>query len=237
MFDVILNYGVMARAIQKGLLKLETLDLRDFAQNKHATIDDRTYGGGPGMVFTPEPLSRAIQAAKSKVANAKVVYVSPAGAKFDHHRARAYAKSEQPLIFISGRYEGIDQRIIDKEVDEVISIGDYVLSGGELPVMVMLDAIARWIPGVLGHEDSAANDSFSSENLGLLDCPHYTRPAQFDGMQVPEVLLKGDHQAIEKWRRKQALGQTWRYRPDLLTGLALDDENLKLLAEFQEEST
>lgn len=236
MFDACLRYGVMARAIQNGHLKLDAIDLRDFAQNKHATIDDRTYGGGPGMVFKPEPLSRAIQAAKAKAMGAKVIYATPAGKQFNHRMARDFAKCAQSLIFISGRYEGIDQRIIEKEVDEVVSIGDYVLSGGELPIMVMLDAIARWIPGVLGHEESALHDSFSEENLGLLDCPHYTRPAHFEESAVPEVLLQGDHQAIARWRKKQALGQTWLHRKDLLANLTLDEESLKLLAEFQEES-
>jgi tRNA (guanine37-N1)-methyltransferase len=235
MFSVISDYGITSRAIKNGLLTLKTWDLRDFTEDKHATVDDRPYGGGPGMVMMVSPLRAAIAAAKKEQPNSRVIYVSPTGKRFDHAKARLLAKEAKPLIFISGRYEGIDQRVIERDVDETLSIGDYVLSGGELAAMVVIDALARWLPGALGHNQSAMNDSFSEENLGLLDCPHYTRPANMPGETVPSVLLEGDHQAIAIWRKKQALGQTWLHRPDLLQKLMLDETCEKLLAEFQQE--
>lgn len=236
MFDAIKNDGVVARAMKKGLLALPLWHLRDFAQDKHATVDDRPYGGGPGMVIMASPLRAAIEAAKKAAPGpARVIYVSPAGKRFDHREARRLASLRQPLIFISGRYEGIDHRVIEQDVDEQLSIGDYVLSGGELAVMVIVDALTRWLPEALGHGESAQQDAFSEENMGLLDCPHYTRPACLSEEVVPDVLLKGDHQAIALWRKKQALGQTWLYRPDILEKITLDKQCQKLLAEFKQD--
>lgn len=217
MFEAIKQDGITGRALKKGLFELALVDPRDFAENKHGTVDDRPYGGGPGMVMMAGPLRAAIAKAKALAPSvAKVIYLSPSGKRFNHRVARQFAAKRDPLIFIAGRYEGIDQRVIDNDVDEMLSLGDYVLSGGELPAMVVIDAIIRWLPEALGHEASAINDAFCEENEGLLDCPHYTRPACLDGDGVPEVLLQGDHQAIAKWRREQALKQTQLYRPDLL---------------------
>lgn len=236
MFKVITECGITRKAVQQQLLTLKTWDPRDFTQDSYATVDDRPYGGGPGMVMMVEPLRKAIESAKQASPKpAHVIYVTPAGKRFDVERARELAQSKQPLIFISGRYEGIDHRVIERDVDEQISIGDYVISGGELAVMVVIDAITRWIPGALGHEASAQADTFSRENDGLLDCPHYTRPACLDGQAVPQVLLSGDHQAIKTWRKKQSLGQTWLYRPDILEKLTLDETSKALLAAFQLE--
>ena len=236
MLSAIKNYGITGRAVEKKLLTLDTFDVRDFAFDKHSTVDDRPYGGGPGMVMMVEPLRRAIQAAKSAApSNAKVIYVTPAGKRFDHQAARRLADEQRPLIFVAGRYEGIDHRVIERDIDEQFSIGDYVLSGGELAAMVMIDAVVRWIPGALGHEASAPNDAFSEENAGLLDCPHYTRPADLGGEVVPPVLLSGDHQAIALWRKKQSLGHTWLNRPDLLQQVDLDKKSQRLLAEFKQE--
>ncbi|HRE33418.1 MAG TPA: tRNA (guanosine(37)-N1)-methyltransferase TrmD, partial [Candidatus Berkiella sp.] len=202
MFAAIKDYGITGRAVDKGILTLKTFDLRDFANDKHATVDDRPYGGGPGMVMMAEPLRLSLQAAKAAApSQAKVIYVTPAGKRFDHKAARRLADEKQPLILVAGRYEGIDQRVIERDIDEQFSIGDYVLSGGELAVMTIIDAFTRWLPGALGHEASAPNDAFSEENAGLLDCPHYTRPADLNGEVVPPVLLSGDHQAIALWRK------------------------------------
>lgn len=236
MFNVISECGITSRAIKQNLLRLATWDPRDFTTDNYATVDDRPYGGGPGMVMMAEPIRKALAQAKNAAPSpARVIYVTPAGKRFDVNKARELANSEQPLIFIAGRYEGIDHRVIEHDVDEQISIGDYVLSGGELAVMVVIDAITRWLPGALGHEGSAPNDAFSAENDGLLDCPHFTRPASLQEQTVPSVLLSGDHQAIKKWRKKQSLGQTWLYRPDILEKLMLDETSQALLAEFQLE--
>lgn len=236
MFEAIKHDGITGRALKGGLFELSLINPRDFAQDKHATVDDRPYGGGPGMVMMAAPLRQAIAKAKAAAPSAaKVIYLSPAGKRFDNKMARQLAEQRQPLIFISGRYEGIDQRVIERDVDEIVSLGDYVLSGGELAAMVVMDALIRWLPGALGHNESAINDAFCEENLGTLDCPHYTRPACLDGENVPEVLLKGDHQAIARWRKKQALGQTWLYRPDLLDKMKWDETSQRLLAEFQQE--
>lgn len=217
MFEAIRQDGITGRALKKGLVELALVDPRDFAEDKHGTVDDRPYGGGPGMVMMAAPLRAAIAQAKALApSKAKVIYLSPSGKRFNNQMARQFAQKNEPLIFIAGRYEGIDQRVIDNDVDEMLSLGDYVLSGGELAAMVVIDAIIRWLPGALGHEASAIQDAFCEENEGLLDCPHYTRPACLDGEKVPEVLLRGDHQAIAAWRREQAIVQTQRYRPDLL---------------------
>lgn len=234
--DAFNRCGMVKKAIEKQALHLESIFLRDFSDNPQGYIDDRPFGGGPGMVIRPEPLSAAIQYARNKAPKpAKVIYLTPAGRPLDHHKVVNLAQSEQPLIFIAGRYEGIDQRVIESEVDEMISIGDYVLTGGELAAMVVIDAMVRWIPGILGHQDSAANDAFTEENGGLLDCPHYTRPNDFAGKKVPQVLLSGDHKEIEKWRKKQALGQTWLHRPDILKKKALNAYEKELLADYLKE--
>ncbi|HEX5513661.1 MAG TPA: tRNA (guanosine(37)-N1)-methyltransferase TrmD [Gammaproteobacteria bacterium] len=225
------EHGIPARARQRGLLELVSWNPRDFATDRHRTVDDRPYGGGPGMVMKVEPLRAAIQAAKAAGPAAPVLYMSPQGRTLDQAAMRRFA--EQPrLIVVCGRYEGIDERLIETEIDEEWSLGDYVLSGGELAAMVIVDAVARLLPGALGHEDSAAQDSFSD---GLLDCPHFTRPEEINGRRVPEVLLSGDHAAIERWRRKQALGRTWLKRPDLLARLELDEASRRLLNEFIDE--
>lgn len=226
------NVGVLGRAIKNGLLQLECWNPRDYTHDKHRTVDDRPYGGGPGMLMKVEPLRDAIQAArKSAGKDARVIYLSPQGQPLTQQAVQQMAK-QPALILVAGRYEGIDERIIEMEVDEEWSIGDYVLSGGELPAMVMIDAVARMIPGVLGDENSAAQDSFMD---GLLDCPHYTRPEEIEGQGVPEVLLGGNHKAIEQWRKKQGLGRTWLRRPELLNETALSEEQRQLLQEFQTE--
>lgn len=232
MFTALTEVGVSGRAVQKGILQVETWNPRDYAKDNYRTVDDRPYGGGPGMVMMVEPLRDAIQAAKKAASGkAKVIYLSPQGRRLNQ-QALATLATEDRLILLAGRYEGIDERLIEAEVDEEWSIGDYVLSGGELPAMVMIDGMARLIPGVLGHEDSAVQDSFVS---GLLDCPHYTRPEEFEGHSVPAVLTSGDHKAIERWRLKQALGRTYQRRPDLLEELELDQEQQALLQQYLNE--
>lgn len=232
MFQTFTQQGVTGRAVKKGLLQVECINPRDFAYDKHSTVDDRPYGGGPGMLMMVQPLTDAIHAAKKAAGdNVKVIYLSPQGKKLDQHGVKQLSQTEK-LIFVAGRYEGIDERVIESEIDEEWSVGDYVLSGGELPAMIMMDAIARFVPGVLGHEQSAEQDSFTD---GLLDCPHYTRPENLDGRLVPEVLLSGNHEKIRQWRLKQSLGRTWQRRPELLNDLALTEEQEKLLKEFQQD--
>jgi tRNA (guanine37-N1)-methyltransferase len=234
MLNAVTGFGVTGRAVRDQRLSLTMVNPRDYTEDRHRSVDDRPYGGGPGMVMRPEPLAAAIAEASSQVgADAPVIYLSPQGKRFDHDRARALAL--QPgLVLLAGRYEGVDERLIDSAVDEELSIGDYVLSGGELPAMVVIDAVTRLLPGVLGHEASAEEDSFAT---GLLDCPHYTRPEQYRGQQVPEVLLSGDHAAIRRWRLQQALGRTWERRPELLEQRdkerELTPEEQSLLAEYQ----
>ena len=209
---------------------VDTFNPRDFTHDRHRTVDDRPYGGGPGMLMMVKPLTDAIQAAK-KVGgeNSKVIYLSPQGKPLDQAGAQRLANIDRTIL-ICGRYEGIDERVIERHVDEEISIGDYVLSGGELPAMVLMDAVARLVPGVLGHKASAVEDSFTD---GLLDCPHYTRPEILDGQKVPEVLLSGDHEKIRQWRLMQSLGRTLQRRPDLLNHLALTEEQQRLLDHYQ----
>lgn len=233
MFSAITQEGVVARAVTKGLVDFEFWNPRDFATDKHKTVDDRPYGGGPGMLMKVEPLQHAIQAAKAVAgANTKTIYLSPQGRKLNQQGVEELAASNKKLILVAGRYEGIDERLIASEIDEEWSIGDYVLSGGELAAMTLIDAVARLVPGVLGHEDSAQEDSFAQ---GLLDCPHYTRPEEINGQKVPEVLLSGNHAAIRRWRLKQALGRTWLRRPDLLEQRQLNSEQQELLTEFIRE--
>ncbi|HEU5398108.1 MAG TPA: tRNA (guanosine(37)-N1)-methyltransferase TrmD [Gammaproteobacteria bacterium] len=227
--EALLQFGVTGRAVERGLLQVGTSNPRDHATDRHKTVDDRPYGGGPGMVMKVETLRAAIREAREKAgAGAKVIYLSPQGRKLDQAAVRELMKVPA-LVLVAGRYEGVDERLLETEVDEEWSIGDYVLSGGELPALVMIDALARLIPGALNDDESAAQDSFEN---GLLDCPHYTRPEVLDGMKVPEVLLSGDHAAIRRWRLQQMLGRTWQRRPDLLQRLALDEEQEALLAEF-----
>jgi tRNA (guanine37-N1)-methyltransferase len=232
MFRAITDFGVTGRAIKNGLLELHTWNPRDFTHDRHRTVDDRPYGGGPGMLMMVQPLKDAIQAAREAAGDgAKVIYLSPQGRKLTQRGATELAGS-QKLILVCGRYEGIDERIIQTEVDEEWSIGDYVLSGGELPAMTLIDAVSRLVPGVLGKQASAEQDSFSD---GLLDCPHYTRPESLDGLDVPAVLLGGNHEDIRRWRLKQSLGRTFLRRPELFENLALTDEQTRLLAQFVDE--
>lgn len=224
-------YGIQGRAISQGLVELRTWNPRDYASDRHRTVDDRPYGGGPGMVMQVRPLREAIQAARDAGPQAPVVYLSPQGRPFDQAMARRFARLDR-VILLAGRYEGIDERLVELEVDEEVSIGDFVLSGGELPAMMVMDAVTRLLPGSLGDADSAQQDSFMD---GLLDYPHYTRPEEIDGLRVPEVLLGGDHAAIRRWRSKQALGRTWLRRPELLDAMELDEEQLALLEEFKHE--
>jgi len=221
--------GVTARALERGLLDVRCWNPRDFARDRHRTVDDRPYGGGPGMVMRVEPLRSAIRAAKAAAGEgARVIYLSPQGRRLDQAGLRELA-ARPGLVLVAGRYEGVDERLVEEMVDEEWSIGDYVLSGGELAAMVIIDGVARLLPGALGHEGSAEADSFSE---GLLDHPHYTRPEVIDGRAVPEVLLSGDHAAIARWRRKQSLGRTWARRPDLLAGRELSEEDRRLLEEY-----
>lgn len=225
------NYGVIARAADQKLIELETWNPRDYATDRHRTVDDRPYGGGPGMVMKVEPLRAAIQAAQQADQPASVVYLTPEGRRLDNQIAASLAQRER-IILLCGRYEGIDERLIELEVDEELSIGDYVVSGGELPAMVTIDAVARQLPGVLGHSESAVQDAFTG---GVLDCPHYTRPEQIDGRSVPEVLLSGDHGAVAQWRRREALGRTWRKRPELIEQVKLSAEDQALLDSYKSE--
>ena len=232
MFEAITQSGVTSRAVKQGLLQVECWNPRDFTSDKHKTVDDRPYGGGPGMLMMVQPLTDAIRAAKQAAGgDVHTIYLSPQGRKLDQEGVLELARHPK-LLLVAGRYEGIDERVIENEIDEEWSIGDYVLSGGELPAMTLIDAVSRLVPGVLGHEQSAEQDSFAS---GLLDCPHYTRTEVLDGKEVPSVLLSGHHENIRRWRLKQSLGRTWLRRPDMLNALALTKEQRKLLDEFQKE--
>ena len=242
MFEAVSYYGVTGRAVSKGLLSVTCVNPRDFTTDRHQTVDSRPYGGGPGMVMMVEPLRKAIAAAQASLGdgkNAKVIYMSPQGKQLNQAAMTELANSNKPLIVLAGRYEGVDQRLLDAEIDEEWSIGDYVLSGGELPAMVLIDGVSRLLPGVLGDENSAEEDSFSD---GLLDHPHYSRPEvdaeggkDGKGSRVPHVLLSGNHEEIRRWRLKQSLGQTWLKRPDLLADRVLSEEEEKLLSGFQDE--
>ena len=229
MFDAI-RLGVTGRAIDKGLAELVLWNPREYTEDVHQTVDDRPYGGGPGMVMKVEPLLAAIQAAKAQSPTSKVIYLSPQGQRFVQATATS-ATQTSGIILIAGRYEGIDERVIHSFVDEEWSLGDFVLSGGELPAMVVIDSMIRLLPGALGHAESAEQDSFSD---GLLDCPHYTRPESILEQDVPSVLLSGDHEKIRLWRLQQALGRTWLRRPDLLEGRELNKQEQELLDEFKQ---
>ncbi|MGB2180048.1 MAG: tRNA (guanosine(37)-N1)-methyltransferase TrmD [Porticoccaceae bacterium] len=228
MFEALTDYGISGRAVNQGLLELSSFNPRDYTDDPHSVVDDRPYGGGPGMVMMIEPLRKAISAARDWIQGEPlVVYLSPQGKVLQQTAVNQFA-THQSLILIAGRYEGIDERLIELEVDQEWSIGDYVLSGGELPAMVFIDALIRQLPGALGHKDSASQDSFAE---GILDCPHYTRPDTYEGLDVPEVLLSGNHEKIRQWRLKQSLLRTKQRRPDLLDRLELDDEQKALLKE------
>ncbi|MDE0746623.1 MAG: tRNA (guanosine(37)-N1)-methyltransferase TrmD [Porticoccaceae bacterium] len=228
MFEAVTAYGISGRAVKNGLIEVASFNPRDFTEDRHQTVDDRPYGGGPGMVMLVEPLRRAIAEAKQWMDGAaSVIYLSPQGKVLDQQAVNQFAE-QQNLILIAGRYEGIDERLFELEIDEEWSIGDYVLSGGELPAMVLLDALIRKIPGALGHQDSADQDSFAQ---GLLDCPHFTRPEFYEGERVPEVLLSGDHEKIRRWRLQQSLVRTQQRRPELLDRLELTKEQQALLKE------
>lgn len=235
MFKAITDFGVTGRAVKQELLQVNCWNPRDFTTDKHKTVDDRPYGGGPGMLMMVQPLRDAIRAAKATACKddgveAKVIYLSPQGRKLDQAGVQALAQN-QKLILVCGRYEGIDERLIQTEIDEEWSIGDYVLTGGELPAMTLIDAVARFIPGVLGKQASALEDSFAE---GLLDCPHYTRPEVLDGLTVPDVLMSGHHEQIRQWRLAQSLERTWLRRPELLDSLALTDEQRVLLNKIKQ---
>ncbi len=236
MFKAITDFGVTGRAVKQNLLQVQCWNPRDFTHDKHKTVDDRPYGGGPGMLMMVQPLRDAIREAKATACKedgveAKVIYLSPQGRKLDQVGVQTLA-TNQKLILVCGRYEGIDERLIQTEIDEEWSIGDYVLTGGELPAMTLIDAVARFIPGVLGKQASALEDSFAE---GLLDCPHYTRPEVLDGLPVPQVLMSGHHEQIRKWRLEQSLERTWLRRPELLDSLALTDEQRVLLNKIKKQ--
>lgn len=237
MFAALAQYGVTRRALEEERWRLGFQNPRDFTSDRHRTVDDRPYGGGPGMVMMPEPLEAAIDAARARqaqagVAASRVIYLSPQGAPLTHARVMQLARADEGVVLLCGRYEGIDERLIERCVDEEISIGDFVLSGGEIPAMALIDAVVRQLPGVLHDAESAEQDSFVA---GLLDCPHYTRPEAYDGQRVPEVLLSGHHEQIRRWRLQQALGRTWQRRPELLAGRTLSKEETQLLRQFQEQ--
>ena len=232
MFKAITEFGVTGRAVKHNLLQVRCYNPRDFTHDKHKTVDDRPYGGGPGMLMMVQPLRDAIHSAKAEAGEGvKVIYLSPQGRKLEQAGVKELSLNSK-MILVCGRYEGIDERLIQSEIDEEWSVGDYVLTGGELPAMTLIDAVARFIPGILGKQESAQEDSFAD---GLLDCPHYTRPEVLDGLTVPPVLMSGNHAEICKWRLKQSLERTWLRRPELLESLALTDEQRKLLQLVQAE--
>ena len=227
-----LEYGITGRALKSKLIEINCWNPRDFTDNKYKKVDDRPYGGGPGMVMMAQPLQAAITAAqKSAPQKPKVMYLSPQGKSFNQAAANDLLK-QHSIILIAGRYEGTDERVLTLEVDEEWSLGDYILSGGECAAITMIDVITRLIPGALGHEDSATSDSFSS---GLLEYPQYTRPEHYKGLEVPRILMSGNHQTIERWRLQQSLGRTWLKRPDLMAKKPLTDLEQELLTEFIEE--
>lgn len=236
MFTAVTAAGITRRALERGLWSLSCWNPRDATTDNHRTVDDRPYGGGPGMVMLPGPLEKTIAAAKAargggaQVAT-KVIYLSPQGAPLTHARVLELSAGDGAIL-LCGRYEGVDERLIERCVDEEISLGDFVLSGGEVPAMALIDACVRQLPGALNDDASAVEDSFVK---GLLDCPHYTRPEEYEGMRVPEVLTSGNHEQIRRWRLKQALGRTWLRRPQMLERRGLSSEEARLLEEFRRE--
>jgi len=231
MFRAIQCCGMVRRAIEDGVLDLRLWNPRDLLDDSYRRVDDRPYGGGPGMVMLAEPLRQTLKRVREDGSDSKVIYMTPQGEQLKQHKIQGLS-TECRLVLLSGRYEGIDQRLIEEEVDEEISIGDYVLSGGELPAMVLVEGLVRCLPGVVGNEKSLFEESFSN---GLLDWPHYTRPEEFVGHAVPSVLLGGNHDAIRKWRLQQALGRTWERRPDLIETMTLNEEQQELLQLYQNE--
>jgi tRNA (guanine37-N1)-methyltransferase len=230
MFAAVTEAGITSRALETGLWQLKTWNPRDFTRDNYRTVDDRPYGGGPGMVMLAEPLEKALDAARA-AGSGRVIYLSPQGTKLDHRKVMALSK-EGALTLLCGRYEGVDERLVSRRVDEELSLGDFVVSGGEVAAMALIDACVRQLPGALGDESSAIEESFAA---GLLDCPQYTRPEVYAGEKVPEVLLSGHHENIRRWRLQQALGRTWLRRPDLLQARGLSEEEQRLLAQFQKE--
>lgn len=231
MFAALTQSGISGRALQAGLWRLQTWNPRDFTSDNYRTVDDRPYGGGPGMVMLAGPLEKALDAVKQS-GGGRVIYLSPQGRRLEHAKVMELA-GRAAVTFLCGRYEGVDERLLRRRVDEELSLGDFVLSGGELAAMAVMDAVVRQLPGALGDGQSALEESFAT---GLLDCPQYTRPESYAGEAVPEVLLSGHHENIRRWRLKQALGRTWLRRPDLLQARALGPEESKLLEEFQREA-
>ncbi len=240
-FRSILEHGLLKRAVAAGRATIRLHDLRDYTDDRHRTVDDRPFGGGPGMVFKPEPIFRAVEALRGEEhdKNARVVLLSPQGRLLTQAVAEELSHAAR-MVLICGRYEGVDERVAEHLATDEVSIGDFVLSGGELPAAILMEATIRLLPGVLGNEESRLQDSFaaaegSSQNSGhgLLDCPHYTRPAEFRNWKVPEVLLSGDHEQIRQWRRRRALEKTWRRRPDLLTGILLSADERQWLASLE----
>jgi len=232
MFQSVTEFGVTGRAVDNGSLEVRCWNPRDFADGEHRSVDDRPYGGGPGMVMMAKPLAGALRAIREEVGSrSPLIYLSPQGESLDQRIVKELS-GYQSMILLAGRYEGIDERLVESYVDREYSIGSYVISGGELAAMVVIDAVARQLPGVLGNEHSARQDSFAE---GLLDCPHYTRPEEFEGDRVPAVLMSGRHEDIRRWRMKQSLGRTWIRRPELLSNVNLDVEQMALLEEFKVE--
>jgi tRNA (guanine37-N1)-methyltransferase len=235
MFRAITESGITSRALSQGLWQLKTWNPREYAANSYRTVDDRPFGGGPGMVMMADPIEGALNAVKAAGGTAKVIYLSPQGSKLDHRKVMELTK-ESAMTLLCGRYEGVDERLLSRRVDEELSLGDFVLSGGELAAMALMDAVVRQLPGALGDEASAVEESFAD---GLLDCPQYTRPEVWPageaGGRVPEVLMSGHHENIRRWRLKQALGRTWLRRPELIAARRLSDEETRLLDEFQRE--
>ena len=236
LIEAVAAYGVTGRARERGVWTLGTTNPRDFATDRHKSVDDRPYGGGPGMVMLAGPMEQAIGAALARfgtesVPAPRVIYMSPQGEPLRHRRVVELA-AQSGLIIVAGRYEGVDERVLERTIDLELAIGDFVVSGGELPALLLIDAVVRQLPGVLNDEQSSAEDSFVD---GLLDCPHYTRPEVYEGRAAPAVLLSGDHAAIARWRLKQALGRTWLRRPELLAARGMSEEESKLLEEFRQE--
>ncbi len=231
-FESYFSVKIFERAIQKGIVDIKVHNLRDYTTDRHRTVDDYPYGGGPGMVLKPEPIFKAVRSVKADGLDTCTIMMSPQGERFDQDMALALSREKRRLLFICGRYEGIDQRVRDALVDREISIGDYVLTGGELPALVIIDAVVRLIPEALGDEHSVVEESFS---WGILDYPHYTRPPEYEGHRVPEVLMSGNHREVARWRRKEALRRTQKRRPDLLERVTLTAEDRTLLLEIKEE--